>query len=213
MARTVIAALAWAMAQLTGYNGLCLQFVRTAFGIPAKYPSAIAAWNGAAHKHKTTSTSGIPVGVPIFFSGGKYGHVAIYAGNGLMRTTNSSVGHPVTQSVAQWTRAGYYTLLGWTEDLNGVRVYTPPPPAPSKPSTGSSSPAVLKVGSKGAKVKALQQGLNKAFPAYSKLAVDSSFGPKVEAVVKEFQRRTGLAVDGVVGPKTTAKLATYGVTL
>lgn len=69
----------------------------------------------------------------------------------------------------------------------------------------------LRRGSTGAHVKALQAGLNRAFPAYSHLAVDGQYGPATEVVVKEFQRRCGLSRDGVVGPNTRAVLNKYGI--
>src|SRR5690625_1277705 len=77
------------------------------------------------------------------------------------------------------------------------------------PSTGGA----LRRGDRSPAVRVLQKGLNKAFPAYSKLKVDESFGPATEKVVKEFQRRTGLTVDGIVGPATTAELAKHGIVL
>lgn len=73
--------------------------------------------------------------------------------------------------------------------------------------------AVLHRGSTGARVRSLQAGLNRVFPAYSKLALDGSFGPATERVVREFQRRSGLVADGYVGPKTTAALARHGIRL
>ena len=72
---------------------------------------------------------------------------------------------------------------------------------------------VLRQGATGDRVRMLQRGLNETFPAYSKLATDSSFGPATERVVREFQRRSGLAVDGTVGPRTQAALAKRGVRL
>ena len=37
--------------------------------------------------------------------------------------------------------------------------------------------------------------------------IDGIYGPKTEAAVREFQRRTpGLQVDGIVGPATSAAL-------
>lgn len=72
--------------------------------------------------------------------------------------------------------------------------------------------ATLRRGSKGTRVRNLQAGMNRIFRKYSKLKLDGDFGPKTEAVIKEFQRRAGgLAVDGIVGPKTTAALNSYGV--
>ena len=57
---------------------------------------------------------------------------------------------------------------------------------------------VLKNGSKGNEVKALQEKLG--------LAADGSFGPGTEAKLKEWQAANGLTADGVAGPSTLAKL-------
>lgn len=80
--------------------------------------------------------------------------------------------------------------------------------APKKATVAASS---LKKGSKGAAVTKLQVGLNKVFPAYSKLKVDGVFGSATERVVREFQKRSKLTVDGIVGTRTKAALAKYGI--
>lgn len=85
-------------------------------------------------------------------------------------------------------------------------------PVVTKPAP-SVSTVNLQKGSRGPLVKHLQNRLNHIFPAYSRLQEDGDFGPKTEAVIKEFQRRTRLQADGVVGPKTKAMLKRYGITL
>lgn len=57
---------------------------------------------------------------------------------------------------------------------------------------------VLKLGSRGNEVKALQEKLN--------LKADGIFGPITEEAVKDFQRTNGLEVDGIVGANTLSKL-------
>jgi len=57
---------------------------------------------------------------------------------------------------------------------------------------------VLKNGSKGNEVKALQEKLG--------LAADGDFGPGTEAKLKAWQAANGLTADGVAGPATLAKL-------
>lgn len=57
---------------------------------------------------------------------------------------------------------------------------------------------ILKLGSKGNEVKALQSKLN--------LIEDGIFGPITEEAVKDFQKKNGLIADGIVGSKTWEKL-------
>lgn len=61
------------------------------------------------------------------------------------------------------------------------------------------SAVVLKVGSVGPAVAALQRKLGG-------LAVDGVFGPLTRRAVRRFQRRKGLLVDGIAGPQTLAAL-------
>lgn len=85
-----------------------------------------------------------------------------------------------------------------------------PLPAPKKKPLRKSR-TILRAGSNGPAVEAMQRGLNRVFPTYSRLTVDGDFGRKTEVVVREFQRRAGLTVDGVVGSKTRAALNKHGV--
>ena len=61
---------------------------------------------------------------------------------------------------------------------------------------------LLRVGSRGAAVKALQRALG--------IPADGIFGPQTRAAVLAFQSRNGLAVDGIVGPQTRAALFDRG---
>jgi peptidoglycan hydrolase-like protein with peptidoglycan-binding domain len=65
--------------------------------------------------------------------------------------------------------------------------------------------AVLKVGSRGPHVKALQEQLNEHG---AHLATDGVFGPLTEGAVKSYQSSHGLTSDGVVGPHTRHALET-----
>ncbi|MFL5826372.1 MAG: transglycosylase family protein [Thermoleophilaceae bacterium] len=69
----------------------------------------------------------------------------------------------------------------------------------SKIAGGSqTSSSVLRSGSSGPSVSALQQALG--------IAADGSFGSQTLAAVKRYQRAHGLVVDGVVGPQTAGSL-------
>ena len=63
---------------------------------------------------------------------------------------------------------------------------------------------VLKRGSKGEEVIALQTELNALGCACD---VDGHFGPATEQAVKNFQQAFGLTADGIVGEHTRAKIA------
>ncbi len=57
---------------------------------------------------------------------------------------------------------------------------------------------ILKLGSKGEEVKALQSKLG--------IAADGDFGSGTEKVVKEWQTKNGLTADGIIGPASMEKL-------
>ncbi|MDQ1103893.1 hypothetical protein [Nocardioides zeae] len=110
----------------------CLVFVRSCFGIDAAYTSAIKAWAGAERRHVTSRAESIPAGVPVFWrTPGPHGHVALSLGNGyvlsndILRRGKIDVVHSDVI-----TKRWGATLLGWTEDLNGRTVWSPPKPTP-----------------------------------------------------------------------------------
>lgn len=143
MVNTPAQAIAKANGIAKGYGGYCLKFVQDCYNAVARDPSAIVAWNNSTMKHATTDVNSIPVGAPIYFSGGgPYGHVAIYLGNGMMRTTNSSDNLIHTDPVATWQSWGY-TLLGWTGDIEGQTIPDLNAPTAPAPSPSPSRPTVI----------------------------------------------------------------------
>lgn len=63
---------------------------------------------------------------------------------------------------------------------------------------------ILRQGSKGEDVEALQEALNAL--GFNAGTVDGDFGPKTEAAVRAFQLQAGITVDGIVGPETWGEL-------
>jgi hypothetical protein len=59
----------------------------------------------------------------MFYSGGQYGHIVINTDPGTIRSTDCTSTGNVSEAGTNWpvnTWGQYY--LGWTEDLNGVRL-------------------------------------------------------------------------------------------
>lgn len=73
----------------------------------------------------------------------------------------------------------------------------------------SAASGMLRMGSKGAKVRELQALLVRAGHA---VKVDGDYGPLTKQAVMAFQRANGLQVDGVAGPETKRALAALKVT-
>ena len=69
---------------------------------------------------------------------------------------------------------------------------------------------VLKKGTKGGQVKAMQLLLIGNGCSCGSKGADGSFGPATDTAVRAFQKKTGLTVDGSCGPKTWAKLLGVG---
>lgn len=150
MTATSLQATSAAAAQVSSpsqdWKGWCLKFVRIMLGVGPQYNSAIDAWNGAKYKHVTGTP---PKGVPVFWRTSSFGHIALSDGNGFcystdIRRTGKVDRVAITEIHQRWGA----TYLGWSEDLNGVRVYNVPT-APSgggvaaKPPTGPKVPVSL----------------------------------------------------------------------
>lgn len=67
---------------------------------------------------------------------------------------------------------------------------------------------ILKIGSSGPEVQALQQRLKDL--GFDPNGIDGSFGRGTETAVRAFQKANGLGVDGKVGPNTLAALESGG---
>jgi len=121
--RTPANAVAWARVPRTGFGGLCLKHTRMAYNIPAMHSNARTAWQQARHRHVGANLAGIRVGAPVFLdrSTSRHGHVATWLGGGMIATTDSTSTHTRVDPLTRWTNAGW-RVLGWTEDLNGIRV-------------------------------------------------------------------------------------------
>lgn len=122
---------AWARRQITDpsrdWYRYCLMFVRMCFGVAMREPDAGKAWDAAEHKHVTSDAGSIPAWVPVFWElPGVADHVALSIGAGKCISTDvRRRGRVDVVTIDSITTNWGAQLLGWTEDLNGVRVWTP----------------------------------------------------------------------------------------
>jgi cell wall-associated NlpC family hydrolase len=104
------------------WSHLCLRFVRKVYDLPARDRSAITAWRAAESKHKGDAVP--PAGVPVFWSGGGPGHVALSLGDGWVLTSDyPSSGRVTRVPISAINSAWHLRYLGWTDDLEGVIVH------------------------------------------------------------------------------------------
>jgi hypothetical protein len=114
-------------------EGLCLQYVRQAFGLPARFGSATEAWNNSRSQHRDRNyPKGVWFAVWWKLAGNPYGHVAAVAPDGRVFSTSNLNPNPlkvhpnVADVEAYYARYGHpLTYLGWTEDVAGFPVIAP----------------------------------------------------------------------------------------
>lgn len=113
-----------------GAAGHCLEAVRDLYGLDANNhePSAYAAWvyEGGHDGPNTHTVLKPPAGVPVFWSGGSrgYGHVAISDGLGAVYSTDVKRDGRFDRVPLAWVHTHWgLTYLGWTETLEGKRIY------------------------------------------------------------------------------------------
>lgn len=99
----------------------CLLFVHDAFNAPAYYARAEWAYYGADFKHTSWPP---PPAVPVWWTNGTYGHVALSAGHGYCWSTDFlRYGYVDKVRIASITSGWGQHYRGWTEDINRTRVY------------------------------------------------------------------------------------------
>lgn len=117
---------------VVGAEGLCLVYAREIFGVAAKYPTAASAWANSKYQHAGVAPP-TDAAVPVWFSWETDGHVAVSVPNKGIYSTSAKGDtiFPNVQAVAEFIGGNY---LGFSEDINGVRVVEPeaaPAPAPT----------------------------------------------------------------------------------
>lgn len=110
-------------------GGWCLQYVRQAFGLPARYNDATEAWEKSTSKHRDRN---FPPGLwtPVWYgiAENPLGHVILLAPDLTVYSTSDYSGWPVHHNSLADLEAfyAYYGLTlqyrGWTEDVAGYAV-------------------------------------------------------------------------------------------
>ena len=165
--------------------------------------------DGMIGKCKTVSTdfSNVEVGELLWMKG----HVGIYIGDGLcvectpawkncvQVTAVHNIGKKEGYNGRKWTKHGKLPYVAY--------------PAPVEPANKIESEEecdvkvkVLKQGSSGAAVRALQTLLIGYDYGCGASGADGSFGPATDKALRRFQRAHGLTADGSCGPATWARL-------
>lgn len=110
----------------TDLLGWCLLSVRTWLGIPAKYRSAIKAWEATPDRHRHTDGSTPPKGAPVFWAIGPHGHIALSDGNGYCISTDiKRRGKADRVLISRVTNQWGAKYLGWASWLNGEEIKFP----------------------------------------------------------------------------------------
>jgi hypothetical protein len=120
------------------YHLMCKAFVRgEVFNVvPSTSGTAIECWREAQHKHVTQDPESIPAFVPVFMdTSAAAEHVLVTvgrdtAGHRLAVTTDGGPGHTIALVRLATLAASWGPILGWSEDFDGQRVWTPPAPLP-----------------------------------------------------------------------------------
>lgn len=195
--RTGNDACAWGRRQvdqpIKDFTRLCLQFVRMAFDLPAVYPDAGTAWDKAERRHPTTDANTIPRGVPVFWELPSVAdHVALSLGGGLCLSNDvKRSGRIDVVRIDAIGPAWGARLLGWTEDLNGSRVWTPKPDAPDAPP----APAKTNVSRARAQLKVARRAVAIADKYLSQVPEDRKVARAVGASLDQLDDALGRRLD------------------
>lgn len=202
MMRTAKEALRFFRQKDANQAGMCLWHVQDAFQAPHLYPNAIGQWEAAKHKHRGDRTP--KIGAPVYWGGSQHGHIAIYIGDGQVRSTDAGGrGRMGTRSIEWFEKNWNLKYLGWTEDIGGrniefddqIDVYV----AKLKPGVNDSdSVRELRYRLIRREFLAVQKPLSEKQPG-------NKYTPAVERAVKRWQRKHGLRETGVLTNRTAQR--------
>lgn len=101
-------------------------FSRSAFNVAARYPTAESAYFQTQKRHTTWPP---PPAVPVWWTNGRSGHVAVSDGGGYCWSTDiKRTGKVDRVPIKSITSAWGQNYRGWSEDINGVTVWWLPKP-------------------------------------------------------------------------------------
>lgn len=121
-----------------GWRGLCLRASRTAWRRPGGWHDANAWWAAVPAQHKHGWSSAPPLGAPVFFAGGRHGHIGLSDGQGGMWHTDAPNVDRIGHTSINWPRDRWgFRNVGWASWLNGAALPVggtqPPPPTTPEP--------------------------------------------------------------------------------
>lgn len=179
----------------TKWNQLCLKLARTAYGVPAKNPTATAGWHDTDHRGGTglAAMKKAPRGALVWWTGGSAGHVAISDGQGrAWGNWYPNGGRVELQEIGTITSRLNLKPAGWSYDVNGVRVLdevgaAEPTPTPPADELEKLDPGV-KPGKRHPQVRRLQQWLLDAGYGPIRGSGTTYYGLETEAAVARFHK-------------------------
>lgn len=150
----------------------------------------------------STDFSEIEVGEAVWTPG----HIGVYIGDGLAVECTPAWKNCVQITACNRTIEGY-NRRNWKKHGKLPYIeYTNTKPKEEPKGVCTVEVKILKKGSTGDSVKALQALLKGYGYNIGIYGVDGSFGPATDKAVRAYQKAKGLEVDGSVGPATWAKL-------
>ena len=121
MVQSLSAAIEDALADTTDTAATGLRQVQAWYAIPARDPSAAAAWAAACYRRPGDRHP--PRGAPVLYTGGShgFGHIAMALGDGTVRSTDAGGrGHVATVPLDWPERHWGLSYVGWAADLEGT---------------------------------------------------------------------------------------------
>lgn len=180
-------------AKKTNNVGKCLWECQEIYPTNHWFPDAIGQWHNAKNKN---SGKNILVGAPVYYGGGDHGHIGLYVGDGMVRSTDAGgPGVMATVPLDWFARAWGYQYLGWSEDLGGKDIlfdeYVQVRVKKLKPGVDDSDSV------KQLRYRLIRRGFLKVSKPLSLHRPGNRYTPSVGEAVKRWQKKKGYKETGV----------------